>query len=70
MFTVYVNRPTRRVSIHKATCNQPRKNGGVSSKEPPTGYYLDGLETFKAAQRVATDTGYDEVKLCSYCGPG
>lgn len=67
-YTVYKNRVHKFACVHGSTCNQPRKNGGVSRVQPPTGTYACGLPTREDAIQEARSTGWD-VKTCSFCRP-
>ena len=63
MYTVYVNHPTRIATVHRSHCGYIRMHGGVSGREPPTGYYVDDIATREVAERVAKGTGY-KVRFC------
>ena len=69
MYAIYVNHPHHRATVHREGCRELRKRGGVSRRNPPTGYYISGLPTRGQADRRAAEaeTGYT-VKFCSKCG--
>lgn len=67
-YTVYKNRVHKFATVHRSTCNQLRKHGGVSRRHPPTGVYVDGIATREGAVHEARSTGWD-VRMCTYCGP-
>ncbi len=67
MYEVYVNRPNKKATVHREGCGELRKHGGVSKRNPPTGYYISGLPTRAQAERRAADSTYT-VKSCSKCG--
>ena len=68
MYVVYVNHPNSYASVHREGCGEIRKRGGVSRRNPPTGYYISGLPTRDQAERRAAEaqTGYT-LKFCSKC---
>ena len=55
MFVLYVNHPTKRARVHRAGCNSVRQHGGVSRRKPPTGYYVDDLQSPEAAEQIARE---------------
>ncbi|MCE2469826.1 MAG: hypothetical protein J4F32_04820 [Dehalococcoidia bacterium] len=67
-FTVYKNRVHKYAAVHRGTCGYLKMHGGVSRTTPPTGEYVEGIETVKAARREAASSGW-EIKHCSRCGP-
>ena len=68
MYLVYVNRPNRYATVHRTSCSQPKKGGGVSRRTPPTGWYLEDFATAAAARAAAAATGHDVI-ACRYCAP-
>ena len=62
-FTTYENVNNPHVAIHRNTCNQLRKRGGVHKYGQ--GKYVDH-ETYEAARAYAEQTGLP-VQDCSYC---
>ena len=65
-FVVYVNRVHGFASIHRADCANVGKQGGISSTDPPTGWYLQGFDTLSKAEYAARWTEYD-VSNCGNC---
>jgi hypothetical protein len=64
-FTTYENTHNPHVSIHKSSCGQLRKRGGVHQHNQ--GKYTEHA-TYTAALTYAQSTGLS-LKICSYCGP-
>lgn len=62
-FITYENRSKPHVTIHKESCNQPRKHGGKHVNNQ--GKYENHL-TYKDALQYANSTGLPVWK-CSYC---
>jgi hypothetical protein len=64
-FTTYENRNNPHAAIHRDTCNQLRKRGGVHTQGK--GKYEEH-DTYEAALAYAQQTGLP-VQNCSYCDP-
>ena len=69
IFTVYKNRVHKYAAVHESSCPRIKVHGGVSSVDPPTGWYVEGLGTLEDAVREAESTGW-EVRMCGSCHPG
>ena len=71
-YAVYKNRVHKYAAVHKETCSNVKVHGGVSSTTPPTGEWVDDIDTAelarREAEREAKSKGW-EVKMCSNCNP-
>lgn len=71
-YTVYKNRVHKYAAVHKETCSYTKMHGGVSRTTPPTGEWVDDIDTAelarREAEREAKGKGW-EVRICSNCSP-
>jgi len=71
-YVLYMNRVHKYATIHTGSCPFPGSQGGVSRKFPPTGWYVNGLETKNGAEWVgellSRATGY-QLQHCGVCKP-